>query len=166
MSALPATRTDRLAIRAATPADAKALEGIETSSFTHDRLSPRALARHLRSDSADVFAATIGREIVGYCLLFYRAGSTLARLYSITTAPAARGKGAGRRLLDTCERAARKRGCERLRLEVREKNTPAIALYQGLGYRRIGRYEGYYQDGASALRFEKKLDLDKKPASP
>ena len=50
-----------------------------------------------------------------------------------------------------------KRGCDRLRLEVREKNRPAIALYETLGYQRIGRYENYYQDGASALRFEKQL---------
>lgn len=155
--AAPRSSTDRVAIRAATPADAPTLEAIETASFTHDRLSPRALARHLRSDSADVFVATLGREIVGYCLIFYRAGTTLARLYSVATAPAARGKGAGRRLMETCERAARRRGCDRLRLEVREKNTLAIALYEQLGYRRIGRYENYYQDGASALRFEKKL---------
>ena len=59
--------------------------------------------------------------------------------------------------MDACERAALKRGCDRLRLEVREKNRPAIALYETLGYVRIGRYEDYYQDGASALRFEKQL---------
>ncbi len=159
MSALAATRstTDRVAIRAATPADAPELHAIETASFTHDRLSSRALSRHLRSDSADVFAARLGCEIVGYCLLFYRAGTTLARLYSIAITPAARGKGAGRRLLESCERAARRRGCDRLRLEVRETNLPAIALYEKLGYRRIGRLQTYYQDGASALRLEKRL---------
>ena len=51
---------DRVAIRAATPADAPTLEAIEAASFTYDRLSPRALARNLRSPTADVFAATIG----------------------------------------------------------------------------------------------------------
>lgn len=159
MSALaaPHSGTDRVAIRAATPADAPALEAIETVSFTHDRMSARSIGRHLRSGRADIFTATLGREIVGYCLLFYRAGTTLARLYSIATAPTARGKGAGRRLMEACERAARKRGCDRLRLEVREKNAPAIALYEQLGYHRIGRYENYYQDGAHALRFEKRL---------
>ena len=35
--------------------------------------------------------------------------------------------------METCERAARKRGCDRLRLEVRETNRPAIALYESLG---------------------------------
>ena len=119
--------------------------------------STRALARNLRSPTADVFAATIGGVLAGHAMVFFRRGSTLARLYSIASVPNARGRGIGRRLMDACERAALKRGCDRLRLEVREKNRPAIALYETLGYRRIGRYEDYYQDGASALRFEKQL---------
>lgn len=154
-------------IRAATPADLATLQAIETTSFTQDRISPRAMAHHLRSGSADVLIATLGSEPAGYALLLYRSTSTLARLYSIATLPVARGKGVGRRLMAALERSATKRGCDRLRLEVREKNTPAIALYESLGYRRIGRYEDYYQDGAPALRFEKQLTssqkLTKKP---
>lgn len=161
MSALapsrPTASPNRVAIRAAKPADAATLQAIETASFTQDRLSSRALAHHLRSPTADVLLATLGQDPAGYALLLYRSTSTLARLYSIATSPAARGKGVGRRLMDALERAARKRGCDRLRLEVREKNHPAIALYESLGYRRIGRYENYYQDGAPALRFEKQL---------
>ncbi|HPI47882.1 MAG TPA: GNAT family N-acetyltransferase [Hyphomonadaceae bacterium] len=166
MSALARSRApsagktqDRVAIRAATPADAAALQAIETTSFTQDRISPRAMGHHLRSDTADVLLATLGAAPAGYALLLYRSTSTLARLYSIATLPVARGKGVGRRLMDALERSAMKRGCDRLRLEVREKNRPAIALYESLGYRRIGRYENYYQDGAPALRFEKQLAL-------
>ncbi len=161
MSALapsrPPASPERVTIRAAKPADLATLQAIETACFTQDRLSPRAMARHLASPTADVLLATLGAEPAGYALLLYRSTSTLARLYSIATLPVARGKGVGRRLMDALERAAKKRGCDRLRLEVREKNRPAIALYESLGYRRIGRYENYYQDGAPALRFEKPL---------
>lgn len=153
---------DRVAIRAATAADAATLQAIETACFTQDRISPRAMARNLRSATADVLLATLGSQPAGYALLLYRATSTLARLYSIATLPSARGKGVGRRLMDALEAAARKRGCNRLRLEVREKNRPAIALYEALGYQRIGRYEDYYEDGAPALRFEKQLASQKK----
>ena len=146
-----------VAIRAAKPADAAALNLIETTSFVHDRISRRAIAGHLRSPRADILLASLGTEPAGYALLLYRAGSTLARLYSVATLPSARGKGVGRRLMEALERAAIRRGCDRLRLEVREKNRPAIALYESLGYRRIGRYEDYYQDGAPALRYEKQL---------
>jgi ribosomal-protein-alanine N-acetyltransferase len=153
----PRAPVDRVAIRPATPADAATLQAIETACFTQDRISPRAMARNLRSETADLLLATLGPQPAGYALLLYRATSTLARLYSIATLPSARGKGVGRRLMDALEAAARKRGCDRLRLEVREKNRPAIALYEALGYQRIGRYENYYEDGAPALRFEKKL---------
>jgi ribosomal protein S18 acetylase RimI-like enzyme len=159
MSALasPRTASDRVAIRAAGPSDLATLQAIETACFTQDRLSPRAMARHLRSPNADVLLATLGPAPAGYALLLYRSTTSLARLYSIATLPSARGKGVGRRLMGALERAARKRGCDRLRLEVREKNRPAIALYEALGYRRIGRYDNYYEDGAPALRFEKQL---------
>ena len=159
MSALatPRTASDHVAIRAAGPADLATLQAIETACFTQDRLSPRAMARHLRSGNAEVLLATLGAAPAGYALLLYRSTTSLARLYSIATLPSARGKGVGRRLMGALERAARKRGCDRLRLEVREKNRPAIALYEALGYRRIGRYDNYYEDGAPALRFEKQL---------
>ena len=83
--------------------------------------------------------------------------STLARLYSIATAPAARGRGLGATLLAAAEDAARARNCRALRLEVRVDNTAAIALYERAGYRRIGRYREYYEDGEDAWRYEKAL---------
>ena len=36
-------------------------------------------------------------------------------------------------------------------------NRRAVALYEKNGFRRIGRYDGYYADGADALRYEKPL---------
>ncbi len=42
-----------------------------------------------------------------------------------------------------------------MRLEVRSRNRRAIALYERQGYRRFGRIEDYYEDGATALRYEK-----------
>ena len=86
-----------------------------------------------------------------------RAGSTVARLYSIAVAAAARGQGIGERLLADAERQARRAGAAVLRLEVRPDNAGAIRLYVRRGYARIGTYRDYYADGADALRFEKTL---------
>ena len=44
-----------------------------------------------------------------------------------------------------------------MRLEVREDNAPAIALYQRLGYRQFGTYRDYYEDHGNALRFERRI---------
>ena len=42
------------------------------------------------------------------------------------------------------------RGVRRVFLEVRESNLGAIAFYESLGFRRVGRRQGYYQQPAEA----------------
>ena len=52
-----------------------------------------------------------------------------------------------------------------LRLEVRADNRRAIALYEVNGYQRIGEIEGYYHDGATALRYQKRLEGMRPPVA-
>ncbi|MBP1474912.1 GNAT family N-acetyltransferase [Frateuria sp. MAH-13] len=145
-------------VRRAAPADLDALVALERCAFSGDRMSRAQYRRHLASPRAAVLVADTPDEgLLGSALVFFRAGSTLARLYSIATAPAARGRGLGGTLLAAAEDAARARGCRGMRLEVRMDNTAAMALYERAGYRRIGRYAGYYEDGADAWRYEKGL---------
>jgi len=42
-------------------------------------------------------------------------------------------------------------------LEVRADNARAIALYEERGYEKFGTVADYYEDGASALRYRKRL---------
>jgi ribosomal protein S18 acetylase RimI-like enzyme len=145
-------------VRTAAPADLDALVALELRAFSGDRMSRVQYRRHLASPRAAVLVAgTADEGLLGSALVFFRKGSTLARLYSIATAPAARGQGVGAGLLAAAEQAARRRGCRALRLEVRVDNAAAIGLYERAGYRRIGRYAGYYEDGADAWRYEKPL---------
>jgi ribosomal protein S18 acetylase RimI-like enzyme len=145
------------AIGPAQAADAAALAALEQRCFSGDRLSLRQYRRHLRSRTAIVLAARRGPLLVGSALVFLRAGSRVARLYSIAVDPAARGAGLGDALLRAAEAAAsrRKAGC--LRLEVRQDNPAAIALYESRGYARIGARKGYYEDGADAWRYAREL---------
>jgi [ribosomal protein S18]-alanine N-acetyltransferase len=150
----------RVRVRRATPTDLTTLLALEQSAFTGDRLSRAQYRRHLASASALVLVAQDGAgAVLGSALLLFRRGSTLARLYSIASAPAARGRGVGATLLAAAEAAARERGCRALRLEVRVDNGAAIGLYERAGYLRIGRYGAYYDDGADAWRYEKVLAL-------
>lgn len=145
-------------IRPATPADLDALAALEACAFAGDRMSRAQYRRHLAGGRAAVLVADLpGAGLAGSALVFYRKGSARARLYSIATAPAARGRGIGTALLAAAEQAARGHGCHALRLEVRVDNATAMALYERAGYRRIGRYAGYYEDGADAWRYEKGL---------
>ena len=49
-----------------------------------------------------------------------------------------RREGIGSRLMSAAETEARRRRCKRVRLTVAKDNDPAITLYLGRGYRRVG----------------------------
>jgi ribosomal-protein-alanine N-acetyltransferase len=147
----------RHSIRAAVPAEVPALAALEQRSFASDRMSARQYRRHVASPGAVVLVAHRDGLLAGSAVVFLRLGSDLARLYSIAVDPAARGTGLGAALLAAAERAARRRGARRLRLEVRQDNPAAIRLYETRGYRRVGARAAYYEDGADAWRYERAL---------
>ena len=145
-------------IRAAATRDLDQLLALERAAFTTDHLSPRQYRRHLHSPTAAVLVAVDRDELLGKALVFFRQRSDVARLYSIAVAQQARGRGVAKALLEAAAAAAQRRGCHRLRLEVRQDNAAAIALYERLGYRRFGAHSAYYEDGADAWRYESRLE--------
>lgn len=148
----------RIAIRPGIPADLPRLTAIENEAFAGDRLSQRALARHLRSPTAGLLVAVAADgTVVGYALLLFRRNATVARLYSLAVGRTARGQGLARRLIAAAEEAAAGRGAAAMRLEVRVDNLAAIRLYEALGYGSFGRRRGYYEDRSDALRYQKPL---------
>jgi ribosomal protein S18 acetylase RimI-like enzyme len=96
-------------------------------------------------------------QVLGNAVVLYRRGSRGARLYSLVTHPAHRGRGIGQRLLAAAEHAARRRRCSEMRLEVRPANRAAIRIYGKRGYEVTQRIERFYGDGADALRLVKAL---------
>lgn len=154
----PASASAKPHVRRAVAADLDELVALEQRSFSSDRLSRAQYRRHLGSDSALVLVASANHHLfLGSAVLFFRKRSTVARLYSLATQPEARGKGVGAALLEAAAVTARRRGSRALRLEVRTDNAAAIGLYERHGFRRIGRYAYYYEDGADAWRYEKTL---------
>lgn len=150
---------ETLRLRPAAPGDLDALLALEHASFREDRLSRRSLRRFLRQADPPVLVAEDGTgRIVGSAIVLRRRGSAQERLYSLAVDPAARGLGVGRRLLDHTLASARARGSVALRLEVREDNAPARALYQAAGFRETGLVPAYYADGAPAMRMERSLE--------
>lgn len=154
----PPPVTAAVRVRRAEVSDLDDLVALEEATFDTDRLSRAQYRKHLDSETAQVLVASANhRRFLGTAVVFYRKGTTVARLYSIATKPQARGKGVGSALIEAAEDAARTRGCRALRLEVRKDNGVAIRLYERMGYHRIGEYAKYYGDGADALRLEKTL---------
>lgn len=76
----------------------------------------------------------------------------LGWIATIGVDPQYRRRGIGRELLRACEK--RLRGA-RIRLSVRASNDGAIRLYEQEGYRRVEVWQGYYNDGESAIVMEK-----------
>nr|WP_306268102.1 GNAT family N-acetyltransferase [Pararhizobium sp. IMCC3301] len=147
----------KLILRPAGPGDLLRLAEIESGGFATDRISNRSFRALIASETAYVIVAEADGEILGYALVLFRRKTRVARLYSLAVDQTAIGLGLGKRLLAEAETETLRRGRVILRLEVHEKNVFAIALYKNCGYQPIGRYERYYGDGGTALRFEKNI---------
>jgi ribosomal protein S18 acetylase RimI-like enzyme len=155
---MPASPALAVRVRRAQPSDLDELVALEQASFDGDRLSRAQYRRHLDSDSALVLAAVDApHRLLGAAVLFFRKGSGAARLYSLASDPAARGRGVGGALLEAAEAAARRRRCRAMRLEVRADNAAAIRLYERHGYRRLSRLEGFYEDGTDGWKYAREL---------
>ena len=145
-------------IRAATLNDLDALAELEGVSFRDDLLSRRQFRYLLTRGQAATLVATRRGRLRGYVLLVFRSSSTAARIYTIAVAASDRRQGVGAALLAAAERAARRRGCDRVRAEVRSDNRASLTLFERGGYRRFGAYRGYYADGQDAVRVERRIE--------
>ena len=97
--------------------------------------------------------ATIDGIVVGYALAFH--SESRAEIHSIAVAPARRGLGVAVALLNRTIASLQRRGFKTVSLTVRLENRSAIRLYQKLGFQRVRRVNGYYEDGAPAWRMRK-----------
>jgi ribosomal-protein-alanine N-acetyltransferase len=96
-----------------------------------------------------------GRKLIGFALSRLAAGE--AEILSIAIAPQRRGRGLSRSLLDLHLRRLAGLGARAVFLEVGESNMAARALYRRVGFHQVGRREGYYQGGTSALVLRRDL---------
>jgi ribosomal-protein-alanine N-acetyltransferase len=134
--------------------DAAAIAALHAASFQrgwgedefHRLLIDRAVVAH---------RAMIGRTMVGFILSRTAAGE--AEILSVAIAPAWRGRGFARPLLDLHLRRLAGLGVRAVFLEVDEHNEPACRLYRNAGFSEVGVRKGYYQEGASALVLRRDL---------
>lgn len=109
------------------------------------------------SESHALFVAERGSEWIG-CAGLFLADDGTPIVYSMWVAPAARGRGLGRDLLDTVRGWTAEHGHSRLRLDVMNTQEAARSLYAGYGFRPTGRTEALERD-PSLVRVEMELVL-------
>jgi ribosomal-protein-alanine N-acetyltransferase len=143
-----------ISIRRARVDDLTSILRIEKKSFARDAWDREAFVDYLSQPGKSVFlVAIINGTILGYALAFH--GRTRAEIDSVAVAPAQRGRGVAVALLKRVIVSLRQRGFGTISLNVRLENEAAIRLYQKLGFRRVRRINGYYEDGAPAWRMRK-----------
>ena len=152
-----------LGIRSAVVGDLSALLRLEEASFATDRINRRQFRYLLTRGRATILVAEDQGAILGYVLVLFSSGTSVARIYSIAVAAQARGQGVGRGLVRAAEAAAWEQDRAYLRLEIRRDNLASQALFEGAGYRRFGVLSDYYEDHMEALRYEKALSPGLKP---
>ena len=125
------------------PEDAEGVARVERESFPTP-WSREDFWREASNDFACYIVALDDMEIIGFagCWISFEE----AQVTNIALTSAQRGRGRGKVLMAKLMRAAAERGAERMTLEVRPSNTPALRLYEGLGFAAIGVRKKYYQD--------------------
>ena len=125
----------------AAPEDIPAIAAMEKALFSHG--ADEETLRRLAADPAFVFlTAKDGEALIGYagarCVL------DEAFLYDLAVREDRRRAGTGRLLLRALAARARERSCAWLRLEVRQSNATARALYESEGFGTDGVRKNYY----------------------
>lgn len=154
---------EKVKIRKARLTDLSQLVEVENSCFTYDQLSRRNFHWMIKHAHSIMQVIQYETKIVGYGLVLINSGTSLARLYSICLLNDFQGAGLAARLLAKLEElAAEDEDCVYLRLEVKASNKGAIRLYEKMSYFKFTEKEDYYDDGSTALCFEKRIKTLKK----
>ncbi|QKW25163.1 GNAT family N-acetyltransferase [Streptomyces seoulensis] len=106
-------------------------------------------------DGRTYVAVGPGGRLVGFAAVSYAAWNRRLVVEDIEVAPAHRGRGVGRRLMDRAVGFARERGAAHVWLEVTNVNAPAIRAYRRMGFAFCGLdtalYDGTLSAGEHAL---------------
>ena len=134
--------------------DVSQIAAIERDCFALPWEEEAVSSVYARADFCGV-VAQIGEKTVGYLL-----GLTLfenAEVLRVAVANAYRGQKIGGALLDQFCNLVKARGAERVFLEVRVSNEPALALYESRAFLKGRVREKYYENGESAIEMHKDL---------
>lgn len=121
---------------------------------------------HLDNWGEAFFVAEINNEVVGYIMnrvergigFFRKSLVKKGHIVSIAILEEHRRKGIGEALMRAGMEAMRNvYDAKEVYLEVRVSNTPAIRLYEKLGFKVVKILEGYYSDGENAYLMAREL---------
>ncbi|MCH8493371.1 MAG: GNAT family N-acetyltransferase [Idiomarina sp.] len=155
-----------ITVRKAQLSDLDKLVALENRVFTYDQIGRRSFRYLLQRPSVQVWVAELTHNSVpgaedsatifaGYTIILTRKNSRKWRVYSLATAPEARGKGAAKALMNVVQETAENNpNVSTVSLEVKCDNAGAIALYRNLGFEVVDVMPNYYSDGSDGYRLQ------------
>ena len=140
----------------ATWRDLNALRRVERLSYEKDSWPLLDLIGVLTMPGVVRLKAEIDGNMIGFVAGDVKKAENLAWIATIFVLPQFRRQGIGNALLGACEERV---DVSRIRLSVRTTNQPAIQMYRRAGYKDVGTWKNYYDDGEDALVMEKTIKL-------
>lgn len=133
-------------------------EAVDEDVGTLSEIHGRCFARVWSEDEISALASGAGvfilvarraspfgtRRPLGFAIL--RVAADEAEVLTIAVDPSHRGRGYGRLLMEAATRRLYADRVEALFLEVDAANRPAVALYEALGFKSVGKRKGYYAE--------------------
>lgn len=144
-------------IRKAELADIPAILEIEQVCFQEDSFSKQQFAYLIVRSKGAFYVVQEENRLIAYVSLLFHEGTRYLRVYSIAVHPDFRGKSLGQRLMEQTVRVACEYEAEKITLEVKESNTPAIGLYMKNGFIPAGIKPHYYHDGSDAIYMQRTM---------
>ena len=130
---------------------------METDTFS-DGWSEKSLQESFEQEHVKMFVYEEQNRITGY-VVFY-GGMDEGDLVRIAVLPQGRRKGIGSALLCELWKYCKEQNIGRVLLEVRESNSPAIALYEKQGFTVIAERKNYYTEPLEhGIIMEKQIDI-------
>jgi ribosomal-protein-alanine N-acetyltransferase len=143
-----------MTIRRARQDDLPSILRIERKAFGDDAWDREMFFDYFAKPDGSVFLVAITEgAVIGYALAWHCGNR--AEIDSIAVAPDYRRHGVAVALLKRVIGVLRRRGIVSAGLNVRLDNAAAIGLYRKLGFQRVRRSNGYYEDGAPAWRMRR-----------
>lgn len=135
-----------------------ALDAYQLSLYPAESCFLLDIATLLQPDVRMLVVRDRSGQVLGCGAIVLRSEATgvYAEVKRMMVAPAARGLGLGRLLLEALEDAALREGASLLRLETGPRQPAAIGLYEAVGFARCGPF-GDYADDPFSVFMEKRI---------
>ncbi|MDD3652448.1 ribosomal protein S18-alanine N-acetyltransferase [Immundisolibacter sp.] len=137
-------------LRPMTAADVPTVAAIERQSYPAAQAWSEGIFRDCLRVGYLCRVLEVDGVLAGYGILSVAAGE--AHLLNVCASPAFRGRGIGRLLVEHFLDLADRYKAHTVYLEVRPSNTVARALYESLGFRRVGVRKSYYPAAPGEVR--------------